>query len=1213
MEPLSPRSTNIPPKPKSEQMKSKKSPETGKPPAPREKSHAPKDYAPEPPSIIKEPGRNGETYIRGEFLGKGGFAVCYEGSLMRNGRVLAMKVVKSEMQQKKMQEKFRTELQIHSKMRHPNIVAFHRAFTFEKNTYVILELCSNGSVMDMVKKRKCLSLPEVRRFMVQLCGAVKYLHKRHVAHRDLKMGNMFLDHNMNVKVGDFGLAAIILSEKDEKRRRTLCGTPNYIAPEVLDKSKGGHNQKVDIWSIGVICFAMLAGYPPFQSSTQEEIYKKVKNLTYAWPKEKESGNHIPDEAKSLVSQCLSLEENERPEPDDIVDHPFFNMYPGCIPRQLEPECRHTRPEWILRQEPRGDCMAAGSSLDFDPKYASVASKFNDWEERYEACKNEFYTECGVGRTPSGVPRKPAGKRCSKTAWAECAAEEALGLQPVMPLPHDRVYCYHVVSNKDWSAPEADVGNESHSSTGDEEEQDNKIASQVQAVRAARSHQVLAAQLRRKDLQPKSHAALLRQPAQATRQFSRDMTIRSVQSSQDMDRLPRIEEPAAIPATNNLLGERPIRTRTRVISAYQGSLREKPMQPAPSVPKSESMPAEMTRVKTRAQSRQQLVTQTREPASPVRRRRDDLDAVKPSGSDNDGIASVTRSFRIMKIDARDKERPRAEEEMVMKPRVPLSMQQSRTETQQAHKKEDVKHSRSASHKSRSTLGLGPLIHPEETAELMPGSSVGEVMANLRTYLSELRQRPSSEGQSRTRRRQQQAQTQSAEFRAPHSYVVKWVDYTNRYGIGYVLDDGSVGCIFNAENGSPASCVVVRDGERHIRRKARAREHPDGPKVYSECGQLVPRKGRPVEFYENVELDPGLRQGGGVRRVLVPAAMFEVRHSSASGEVDGKVRKTAGVPGLKCETEKVKRVRLVDQFGKYMIGSLGRGDNEDDLSDMASDDNDGKCIPGPYVKFYQRLGNVGIWGFGDGAFQFNFPDHTKIVISLCKSQSSSSSCQIDFYHLSPSAARYLSSKGKMHPNGFDTRTGISEDASVFLSALSGNTECPPVCGISSSRFRDILEANSFREKVDFIEDVLTSWIRNGRLGGRITSAFSKYASRTSSNSSISSTSASMATLRSNTTGSLSSASSTAALTSVAGSAPSRSVSPCNDAELFWDGPQERTWEGASGGKFVWVSVGAQGGDSEYMSVVLKGASGVGEVQCGGVEAQDALKERLKALVS
>jgi serine/threonine protein kinase len=137
-------------------------------------------------------------------------------------------------------------------MRHPNIVEFHRAFAFEDCTYVVLELCPNGSVMDMVRKRKCLALPEVRRLMVQLCGAVKYLHKRNVAHRDLKMGNLFLDQDMNIKVGDFGLAAMILSEKDEKRRRTMCGTPNYIAPEVIDKNRRGHTQKVDIWSLGVI-------------------------------------------------------------------------------------------------------------------------------------------------------------------------------------------------------------------------------------------------------------------------------------------------------------------------------------------------------------------------------------------------------------------------------------------------------------------------------------------------------------------------------------------------------------------------------------------------------------------------------------------------------------------------------------------------------------------------------------------------------------------------------------------------------------------------------------------------------------------------------------------------------------------------------------------------------------------------------------------------
>ena len=115
--------------------------------------------------------------------------------------------------------------------------------------------------MDMVKTRKGLSMPEVRRFTIQLCGAIKYMHSRNVIHRDLKMGNLFLDQNMDLKLGDFGLAAVLVSPEEYKgavkganflRRTTLCGTPNYIAPEILEKGKQGHDHKVDIWAIGVI-------------------------------------------------------------------------------------------------------------------------------------------------------------------------------------------------------------------------------------------------------------------------------------------------------------------------------------------------------------------------------------------------------------------------------------------------------------------------------------------------------------------------------------------------------------------------------------------------------------------------------------------------------------------------------------------------------------------------------------------------------------------------------------------------------------------------------------------------------------------------------------------------------------------------------------------------------------------------------------------------
>lgn len=149
---------------------------------------------------------------------------------------------------------FVTELQIHSKLSHPNIVEFFRAFSFESSTYVVLELCENGSLADAIKKRKYFTMPEIRRFMIQTCGAIKYLHQRNIVHRDLKTGNLFLDRDMNVKVGDFGLAALLVSQSDYGaiRRTTMCGTPNYLAPEVLEKTGKGHDEKVDLWAIGIM-------------------------------------------------------------------------------------------------------------------------------------------------------------------------------------------------------------------------------------------------------------------------------------------------------------------------------------------------------------------------------------------------------------------------------------------------------------------------------------------------------------------------------------------------------------------------------------------------------------------------------------------------------------------------------------------------------------------------------------------------------------------------------------------------------------------------------------------------------------------------------------------------------------------------------------------------------------------------------------------------
>jgi serine/threonine protein kinase len=137
-------------------------------------------------------------------------------------------------------------------LQHPSIVRYHECFEDSKNVYIILELCENKSLLEMLRRRQRLTEPEVRFFMLQILGATKYMHDKRVIHRDLKLGNVFLDDRMNAKLGDFGLAALLVD--DNERKRTICGTPNYIAPEILCDKGYGHSYEVDLWSIGVILY-----------------------------------------------------------------------------------------------------------------------------------------------------------------------------------------------------------------------------------------------------------------------------------------------------------------------------------------------------------------------------------------------------------------------------------------------------------------------------------------------------------------------------------------------------------------------------------------------------------------------------------------------------------------------------------------------------------------------------------------------------------------------------------------------------------------------------------------------------------------------------------------------------------------------------------------------------------------------------------------------
>lgn len=277
-----------------------------------------------------------KKYARGRFLGKGGFAKCYEITDMETKQVFAGKIVpKSLILKQHQREKMTSEIAIHKSLSHANVVGFHGFFEDNDFVFVVLEICRRRSLLELHKRRKAVTEPEVRYYMTQLLKGVHYLHNNRVIHRDLKLGNIFLNDDMELKIGDFGLATKI--EFEGERKKTLCGTPNYIAPEVLCKK--GHSYEVDIWSLGCILYTLLVGKPPFETSCLKETYNRIKKNNYTIPW------HINPLASNLIKRMLHAEPSQRPTIAELEVDEYFTT--GYIPVRLPTTCLTVPPRFSI--------------------------------------------------------------------------------------------------------------------------------------------------------------------------------------------------------------------------------------------------------------------------------------------------------------------------------------------------------------------------------------------------------------------------------------------------------------------------------------------------------------------------------------------------------------------------------------------------------------------------------------------------------------------------------------------------------------------------------------------------------------------------------------------------------------------------------------------------------------------------------------------------
>ncbi|XP_076356756.1 serine/threonine-protein kinase PLK2-like [Tachypleus tridentatus] len=252
------------------------------------------------------------------------------------------------------------EVEVHSLLEHKNIVRFHGCFEDEKHIYILLENCPRKSLAHVLKKRKVLTEHEVRYYIHQLVEGVGYIHSCGVIHRDLKLGNMLLSDNMEVKIGDFGLASHIVTEGC--RKRSVCGTPNYIAPEVL--SMEGHGKEADIWAIGCIMYAMLVGHPPFETTTLNETYSRISNNTYCVP------SNVSESAHTLIFRLLKSRPADRPDIAGILQDEFFRS--GFMPTTLPPSCCSSPPKFPATNFIPRFCLDECDSFNQDLKQITHA-------------------------------------------------------------------------------------------------------------------------------------------------------------------------------------------------------------------------------------------------------------------------------------------------------------------------------------------------------------------------------------------------------------------------------------------------------------------------------------------------------------------------------------------------------------------------------------------------------------------------------------------------------------------------------------------------------------------------------------------------------------------------------------------------------------------------------------------------------------------------
>mmetsp|Transcript_41986 Transcript_41986/g.102937 ORF Transcript_41986/g.102937 Transcript_41986/m.102937 type:complete len:509 (+) Transcript_41986:169-1695(+) len=260
-------------------------------------------------------------------LGEGKFAQVKKAKHKKSGRMYAVKIITKDKCKSSDQEKFGREIDIMRKVDHPNCIKFYEMFESRSKLYLIIELVSGGELFDRVISKTHYSEKEAAVCFEQIISGINYLHSIGIVHRDMKPENVLYEspfEDSKIKIADFGLGRILdVDGMEMSALKTVCGTPSYVAPEIIHRK--GYGKECDVWSSGIILYILLCGFPPFDQDAHVSIlFDHIKRGKFSFPKP--YWDQISEEAMDLVKGMMTVDPKKRLTPEQCLKHKWLTKF-----------------------------------------------------------------------------------------------------------------------------------------------------------------------------------------------------------------------------------------------------------------------------------------------------------------------------------------------------------------------------------------------------------------------------------------------------------------------------------------------------------------------------------------------------------------------------------------------------------------------------------------------------------------------------------------------------------------------------------------------------------------------------------------------------------------------------------------------------------------------------------------------------------------------